>query len=492
MAGIIEGYTYDIFVSYRQKDNKYDGWVTEFVDNLKRELESMFKEEVSVYFDINPSDYLLESYDVDASLKDKLKCLIFIPIISRTYCDPRSFAWDNELKAFVNLASADQFGFKIRLPGGNVANRVLPIRIHDLDPADIKMFESVVGGVMRSIDFVYKDTGVNRQLRAKDDDIIIRTSGQNLYRDQINKAALAIKEIIESIRSHSLSGRPADNDTREKDEVKTVGSENRQTEEIIQSKRKILEDKAVRDKPGNRLSIVKTGILLPVILVVMFILAGSVFLIYRHSRIKWAEEVALPEIEKLIHEAKTVEAYNLVQEVKRYLSKNPEYQKLAAFATGRLTVLSDPPGADIYIRRYSDTSGEWTYIGKTPADTLKLPFFTAYLVRLEKQGYESATGISLTQLIKETMDPDTLFRKLFKKGEVPEGMVYVEGLGTELANNYLKEKHGFFMDRYEVTNKQFKEFVDKGGYSNLDYWKHPFIKDGATLSWDEALVSCQL
>src|SRR5512137_2151964 len=104
MASLIPGYKYDIFISYRQKDNKGDRWVSEFVEALKTELESTFKEAISVYFDINPSDYLLESYDVDASLKDKLKCLIFIPIISRTYCDPKSFAWDNELKAFVNIA----------------------------------------------------------------------------------------------------------------------------------------------------------------------------------------------------------------------------------------------------------------------------------------------------------------------------------------------------------------------------------------------------
>jgi hypothetical protein len=39
MASLIPGYEYDIFISYRQKDNKYDGWVTEFVDNLKKELE---------------------------------------------------------------------------------------------------------------------------------------------------------------------------------------------------------------------------------------------------------------------------------------------------------------------------------------------------------------------------------------------------------------------------------------------------------------------
>jgi hypothetical protein len=37
MASLIPGYEYDIFISYRQKDNKHDGWVTEFVDNLKGE-----------------------------------------------------------------------------------------------------------------------------------------------------------------------------------------------------------------------------------------------------------------------------------------------------------------------------------------------------------------------------------------------------------------------------------------------------------------------
>jgi hypothetical protein len=30
MSSIIEGYEYDIFISSRQKDNKRDGWVTEF------------------------------------------------------------------------------------------------------------------------------------------------------------------------------------------------------------------------------------------------------------------------------------------------------------------------------------------------------------------------------------------------------------------------------------------------------------------------------
>ena len=107
MASIIPGYEFDVFISYRQKDNKYDGWVTEFVDYLKHELGATFKEEVNVYFDFNQQDGLLETHDVDASLKDKLKCLVFIPVISRTYCDTKSYAWENEFKAFIELASQD-------------------------------------------------------------------------------------------------------------------------------------------------------------------------------------------------------------------------------------------------------------------------------------------------------------------------------------------------------------------------------------------------
>jgi len=42
MSGIIEGFEYDIFISYSQKDNKGDRWVSKFVD-LKDELESIFK-----------------------------------------------------------------------------------------------------------------------------------------------------------------------------------------------------------------------------------------------------------------------------------------------------------------------------------------------------------------------------------------------------------------------------------------------------------------
>src|ERR1035437_1262270 len=205
MASLIPGFEYDIFISYRQKDNKHDGWVTEFVNNLKGELEATFKEEVSLYFDINPHDGLLETHDVNASLKKKLKCLIFIPIISQTYCDLKSFAWQHEFVEFNKLAKEDQFGRDIRLGSGNVAIRILPIKINDLDLEDKTLLENELGGILRSIDFIYKSSGVNRPLRANEDhpqDNLNKT----YYRDQINKVANAVKEIITAIKKHDQQG----------------------------------------------------------------------------------------------------------------------------------------------------------------------------------------------------------------------------------------------------------------------------------------------
>ena len=142
---------------------------------------------------------LLETHDVDASFKEKLKCLIFIPIISRTYCDPKSFAWEHEFKAFVEMASNDQLGLKVRLPNRNVSGRVLPIRIHDLDTSDIKSIDTELDCHLRGIEFIYKETGVNRPLKPEDKEE--RNLNGTKYNNQINKVANAIKDLINGIRN---------------------------------------------------------------------------------------------------------------------------------------------------------------------------------------------------------------------------------------------------------------------------------------------------
>ena len=147
MPSLLPGFEYDIFISYRQKDNKGDRWVTEFIKALKTELEATFKEDISIYFDENPHDGLLETHNVDKSLEGKLKCLVFIPIISQTYCDPKSFAWQHEFCAFNKLANEDSFGRDIKLSNGNVSSRILPVKIHGLDAGDLKALETQIGSV---------------------------------------------------------------------------------------------------------------------------------------------------------------------------------------------------------------------------------------------------------------------------------------------------------------------------------------------------------
>jgi tetratricopeptide (TPR) repeat protein len=257
MASIVPGYEYDIFISYRQKDNKHDSWVTKFVENLKGELESTFKEDISIYFDENPHDRLQETHNVDKSLEGKLKCLIFIPILSQTYCDPNSYAWQYEFMTFLRMAENDRFGKDIKLRSGNVASRILPIRIHDLEPEDIKLFENETRNVLRALDFVFKtSTGVNRSLKPNEDhpnDNLNKT----FYSDQINKVANAIKEIILGLKIEATTP------------VKEKNRQNEIFEEVHQVKVKINNEKS--DKLSKRKLL--SGVAILAILIVTAIFA---------------------------------------------------------------------------------------------------------------------------------------------------------------------------------------------------------------------------
>jgi TolB-like protein/predicted metal-dependent HD superfamily phosphohydrolase/Tfp pilus assembly protein PilF len=197
MAAILPGFEYDIFISYRHNDNR-SGGITNFVNHLKEELAATLKTPLSIYFDTNAYDGLMENHDVDKSLAIKLNSLIFIPVISQTYCDTSSFAWQHEFCVFNKLAKASDLGRDIKLNSGNVASRILPVKIHDLEQEDREIIESEIDGVLRSIEFIFKSAGVNRPLQIDDkrEDNLNRL----FYRDQINKVANAIKDIINGIR----------------------------------------------------------------------------------------------------------------------------------------------------------------------------------------------------------------------------------------------------------------------------------------------------
>lgn len=199
LTSILPDFDCDIYVSYRFNDNKYDGWVTEFVEKLTQELSATLKDKLSIYFDNNPEENRKPYYEENSLIPRQIKSLIFIPIVSQTYCDTSSLVWNEEFKGFQAGAKNDHFGTSIKLNSGNPASRVIPVKIHDIDADDIKLLETELSGGMRSVDFIYREDGVNRPLHPADDEKFA-TALRPLYRNQVNKLANIIKDIVSGIK----------------------------------------------------------------------------------------------------------------------------------------------------------------------------------------------------------------------------------------------------------------------------------------------------
>ena len=76
---------------------------------------------------------------------------------------------------------------------------------------------------------------------------------------------------------------------------------------------------------------------------------------------------------------------------------------------------------------------------------------------------------------------------------MPAGMVFVPGSEYRMASwsrptDRRVRLSDYFIDKYEVSNQDYKEFISAGGYTKREFWSHPFLKDGRTLSWDEAMA----
>jgi formylglycine-generating enzyme required for sulfatase activity/dienelactone hydrolase len=209
--------------------------------------------------------------------------------------------------------------------------------------------------------------------------------------------------------------------------------------------------------------------------------------IARDRKISWAREVALPQIEKLAGEEKWSAVYALAKSVDEIIPADPSFVKLKEWYLGTASVNSDPPGARILWRPYADTTGHWLPLGETPAAAIRFPR-GASVVRLEKEGYEPFEGpVSDWELNTKSI-------ALYRAGSTPPGMVHIPGGKYALEMNGLENLDSavvsdYFMDRCEVTNRQFKEFVDAGGYQNRDFWKYPLKRQGKEQTWEEAMAA---
>lgn len=478
MASIIPGFEYDIFISYRHNDNR-SGWVTEFVIALQEELATTIKEPISIYFDKSAHDGLLETHNVDKSLEGKLKCLIFIPIISQTYCDPKSFAWQHEFVAFNKLAKEDRFGMDIKLSNGNVASRILPVKIHDLDAEDAGTIEKEIGGVLRAIEFIFKTPGVNRPLIPNEDH---PHDNQNklFYRDQINKVANATKEIISILRKPDAVHEASTVSLKE-----AVKQEKRAKEILSGSVEKSIE---------HNLSVRKSrkGIVYAIAIIALMFLGYTGYNWFdKKSKLNWVKAEVLPKIKSAVDSGEiTWETYSLIKQAQEYIPDDPDLNTYISKATFTRNFQSDPPGATLYGKSYSDTSDEWILLGKTPINNVMLPRSNASKLKVELAGYTTLEQPFFDIMIFYGGRDVSVSLHLIN--ETPSGMVYIKGDTTKMTLvgfDHLPEKvlGDFWIDKFEVTNKDYKVFVDNGGYRDQKYWVHAIYDGKMKLSFDEAM-----
>jgi serine/threonine protein kinase/cephalosporin-C deacetylase-like acetyl esterase len=197
------------------------------------------------------------------------------------------------------------------------------------------------------------------------------------------------------------------------------------------------------------------------------------------ARIRWARDELLPKIDQLVEAGwqTYIAAYKLAVEAEKLLPQESRLAEILKKIAVNISIKTDPPGARIYMKGQTAPESEWKYLGVSPIEKTRIPI-GVFAWKMEKDGYETVFAVSPTINGFLNGVPYDMERILDKKGSIPIGMARVKGE---------KEIGDFFIDQYEVTNKQFKEFVDKGGYRKKEYWKQKFTKEGKELTWEEAL-----
>ena len=225
---------------------------------------------------------------------------------------------------------------------------------------------------------------------------------------------------------------------------------------------------------------------------------GAFFLL-KNYRLGQARE-NLKKVEELAKAEKNFEAYDLATEVAAVVPNDETLLKILPTISDSLSVNSEPTVAKIYLRRFqTDTNGnfpERQFIGETSINELRIARGN-YILQIEKDGFApmertiSGTIPRIGGSFIET-PPLKIEVKLLEKDKIPPRMVFVPTGEYALVNwsrsTETKVKlDDYFIDKYEVSNAEFKEFITAGGYGKKEFWKVPIIKDAKVIPLDEVL-----
>ena len=216
------------------------------------------------------------------------------------------------------------------------------------------------------------------------------------------------------------------------------------------------------------------------------------FVVMPWHRREQARSDLLPQLQDkvatMVRSNRTI--FDLATTIEAAIPDDPALARSWRQISQRLSLDTEPAGAEVYWKDYEQPTEDWRLLGVTPMKDARVPR-TFLRLEIRKPGYQT---IELSTPRNFGGFP-TLNEKLQldRAGSLPAGMVRVPTARTEMGIVGLesygpRNVPGFLVDRFEVTNRQFKAFMDAGGYSNTAYWQVPVLDGGKVIPLKDALA----
>jgi serine/threonine protein kinase/pimeloyl-ACP methyl ester carboxylesterase len=197
----------------------------------------------------------------------------------------------------------------------------------------------------------------------------------------------------------------------------------------------------------------------------------------------------IPTIDAHVRARRFGRAFELLRQVERVVPEDGRLDELRTACSSALTIVTDPPAVTVSRKRADDSDGGWERLGETPIQNRRLAR-GVYYWKFEKPGYAAAEGLANDGLmnLERLLTGADLRVELDREDVAPRDMVRVRPVVVgSLWRDQGVSIPPFWIDRFEVTNRQFKSFVDQGGYRRKEFWENRFEKGGRALSWEEAM-----
>ncbi len=244
----------------------------------------------------------------------------------------------------------------------------------------------------------------------------------------------------------------------------------------------------VLDAPAAPLAL-RAVYAIPAALLILLGAGLSVWFYQRSEKRHWAREQAIPEIGRLASQNKSLAAFRLMREAQQHLPGDPQLARIEEGLAHLVAVRSTPAGASVEIKDYLSPADSWLLLGTTPLDHVNIP--NGYLRwRVSKTGVGEYVGAPVTEdihgFVREFSFPlDAVAAAPERMIPAPAGQYFT--IVWSLGDLGPYDLPAFYIDQFEVTNRHYQEFVDKGGYNKREYWKEKFFRDGKELSWEQAM-----